>query len=162
MVVGVVFIVLIGIVLAMLLLSGGGSGNSPEGALNGFAAGVNSGDAREAFDHTILALMPGYEDQIDYLGGILLMGDPHIEINSVTEIDNETMTSDELEEAEDIIDEMLMYLDIDVEDMAFVEYNMTMEYEGIGGGSEALEGQMLCVKVDGTWYLAMLTFFDEF
>lgn len=159
-VVAVVFIVLIGIVLVLLLMSGGG--NSPEGALKGFAGGVNSGDAKEAFDHTVLSLMPGYETQVTYLGSLLLVGDPHIDINSVREISNESMTSDQLEEAQDIINEVLAYVDIEVEDMTFVEYSMTMEYTSIGGGPQTLSGEMLCVKVDGTWYLAMLTFFDEF
>jgi hypothetical protein len=161
-VLAVVFVIVIGAAVVVVLVAGGGSSKSPEGALNGYVAGVNSGDARAALDHTIVKLMPNYDSMVSSLGSMMLTGDPHIVINSVSTVDNSSMTMDQMQEAQDIMNEILVYINIEVQDMAFVEYNMTMEYMGMGGGPQTLSGEMLCVKVDGSWYLAMVTFLNEF
>lgn len=159
-VLAVVFIVVIGSALVVVLVAGGGS-NSPEGAFKGYVGGVNSGDAKAALDHTVVRLMPDYENMVAYMGGMMLTGDPHIDINSVTSVDNSSMSHDQTQEAQDIMNEVLAYVNIEIQDMAFVEYNMTMRYQGMGGEPRTFEGEMLCVKVDGQWYLAMITFLDE-
>jgi len=160
-VLAVVLIVILAAALVLVLASSEGS-NSPEAALRGYVGGINSGDGRAAFDHTVLKFMPGYEQQVSALQNIVMYGDPHIIIKNVSVVDNASMTQDMKDEAVDIMNEILAYINITVEDMAFVEYNMTMEFRSLGGGPEQMNGEMLCVKIDGSWYLAMPSFMDSF
>jgi hypothetical protein len=160
-VLAVAFVVLAGGVLVAVALSGSNGGSkSPEGALKGYISGVNSGSAKAAFDHTVMKFMPNYDSQIAAFDSMIRYGDPHIHLNSVSVVDNSSMTQDQMQEAQDIVNELLQYLNIEVQDMAFVEYNMTIEYTSIGGGPQTFSGHMLCVEIEGHWYLAMTSYFD--
>ena len=160
-VLAVVFIVVISAALVMVVLSGsGGGGNSPEGALEGYVSGINSGNAKSAFDHTVLKFMPNYDSQISTFEGMITYGDPHIHLSNVSVVSNSSMTQDQMQEAQDTVNELLQYLDIQVQDMAFVQYTMTIEYRSIGGGAQTFSGHMLCVEIEGHWYLAVTSFFD--
>jgi hypothetical protein len=160
-VLAVAFVVLVGGVLVAVALSGSNGGsNSPEGALEGYVSGINSGSAKAAFDHTVMRFMPNYESQISAYESMITYGDPHVHLNIVGVVSNSSMTQDQMQEAQDIVNEVLQYLNIEVQDMAFVEYSMTIEYKSIGGGPQTFSGQMLCVEIDGHWYLAMTSYFD--
>lgn len=157
-VVGVVFIIVISMVLILLFVSGGGSSNSPSGALSGFADGINDGDMKYAFDHTILKFMPNYDEMLSMYDNMSFAGLVNIEFTDVSVVSNSSMTVDQQEEAQDTIDEINMLLDIEIQDTAFVDYTMRMEYAGYSGAPMIEPGEMLCIKVDGHWYIAMLSF----
>jgi hypothetical protein len=154
----IVFVVVIAVVLAVVVtMGGGGNSRSAEGAFRGYVDGINSGNVRAALDHTIVKFVPNYDQIVSQLQSTLLYGNPHISIHSLTVIDNASMTSDQRAEATDIMTEIHSYLSIDVQDYAFVKYNMTLEY-GIGGGPMTFDSEMLCVLVDGSWYVALTSY----
>jgi hypothetical protein len=162
-VIGVVFVILIGIVLVLLLMSGGGSGgNSPSGALTGYADGFNDGDMKDALDHTLLVFMPNYEDIVASFDGIDINDVVTFEYKDIEVIYESSMTADQLQEAQYMVDEINMTLDIEVQETAIVEYTMSIEYTGYDIGPVTFDGDMVVVKVDGAWYLAMLSAPDPF
>jgi len=83
-----------------------------------------------------------------------------IEISNVSVVYNSSMTLDQQEEAMDMVSEINMVMDVEIQDTAFVEYTMTMGYAGYAEFS--FPGEMVCVKIGGDWYLAMLSFPNPF
>lgn len=158
-VIAVVLVVVIAGALAAILLSGssaGGSG-SPKAALQGYADGINHGSMKAATDHTILKFMPNYEQMLAPYENMSFQGMVKVDISNVSVVYKSSMTSDQLEEAADLMSEINMTLDIVVQEVAFVEYTMDFDYTY---GQFSFPGEMLTVKVDGHWYLAMLSFPD--
>jgi len=153
-VVGVVFVILIGIVLALLLMSGGGGSgsDSPKGALTGYADGFNDGDMKDALDHTLLVFFPDYEDIVDSSDNFSFADLITIEYSAIEVVYEDSMTEDQLQEVQYEVEEINWTLDIVIEETAIVEYTMSIEYTGYP--AMTFDGEMVVVKVDGNWYLA--------
>jgi hypothetical protein len=159
-VIGVVFVILIGIVLVLLLMSGGGGSNSPKGALTGYADGFNDGNMEKALDHTLLAFFPNYDSIVATFDNIPIEDMINIEYSNLEVIYEDTMTEDQLQEVQYTLEEINWTLDIQIEETAIVGYTISLEY--IGFPPATFDGEMVVVKVDGSWYLAMLDAPDLF
>ncbi len=161
MVLAVVFVVIIAAALALVLVMGGGGGSSksPSGALQGYAAGINDGDFKAAFDHTILKFMPNYDEMLSQFDNMSsYMNGVSITFSDVSVVYNSSMTNDQRQEANDTIEEISTMMNLNIQDFAFVEYTMKISYSGYSPMS--FPGEMLCVEVNGSWYVAMLSFPD--
>ncbi len=161
-VVGVVFVILIGIVLALVLMSGGGGSgsDSPKGALTGFADGFTDGDMKDALDHTLLVFFPDYETIVDSFDNISFADMITIEYSAIEVVYEDSMTEDQLQEVQYAVEEINWTLDIVIEETAIVEYTMSIEYAGYP--AMTFDDEMVVVKVDGSWYLAMMDPSDLF
>jgi hypothetical protein len=80
-----------------------------------------------------------------------------IEYSNIEVVYESSMTADQLQEAEYAVDEINLTLDIEVQETAIVEYTVSIEYTGFYFGPVTFDGEMVVVKVDGDWYLAMLS-----
>jgi len=151
----VLVLAVIAIVALVLANSGFGSGggNTPAGTLEDYAAGLNDGDARAMFDQTVLSLSPDYESQLVWLQQTILAGGPHIEISNITVIDKEDLSQLQEWEANDTIDEVYDELGKTVDDYCLLTYSVVLTYEGFP--PTAFDSEVLCVLIDGTWYLAI-------
>jgi hypothetical protein len=154
-IIAIVFIVVVGAALAVIFLSGSGGGSgSPKAALIGYADGINDGSMKEATDHTLLRFMPNYEQMLSPYENISFEGMITVEISNVSVVYESSMTSDQLEEARDLMNEINMTMDITIQEVAFVEFTMAFDYVY---GQFSVPSDMLTVKVDGHWYLAMFS-----
>ena len=154
-VIAVVLVVVIAGALAVIFLSGSGGGSgSPKAALQGYADGINDGSMKEATDHTLLRFMPNYEQMLSPYENISFEGMITVEISNVSVVYESSMTSDQLEEARDLMNEINMTMDITIQEVAFVEFTMAFDYVY---GQFSVPSDMLTVKVDGHWYLAMFS-----
>ena len=139
------------VVLVLVSIGFGGDSNTPEGTLEHYAAALNEGDARDMLDQTVLCLSPDYESWVEQFQQTVLEGRPHLEISNVTVIDREDFTVWQQLEAEDAIEEISDAFGKTVEDCCFVRYTAVLTYEVYG--SQEFDGEVLCLLIDGTWYL---------
>lgn len=147
-------------VVALLLANGGfggSGGNTPKGTLEDYASGLNDGDARAMFDQTTLSLKPDYESQLVWLQQTVFIGDPHIELRNVTVTDREDFTIWQQLEANSAIEDAQDELNMTVDDYCFVSATVTLSY-GSFDESSTFDTEMLCVQIDGVWYLAIWGF----
>ena len=155
-VIAVVLVVVIAAALAVIFLSGGGGGSgSPKAALLGYAEGINDGSMKEATDHTILRFLPNYEQLLSPYENVSFADMVTVEISNVSVVNESSMSLYQQDEVADIMNEINWTLDITVQEVAFVEYTIAFDYSSYGKFS--FNGEMLTVKVDGHWYLAMLS-----
>ena len=161
-VVAVVFVFIIGIALAVILLGGGGSTGSPSGTVKGYVAGFNDGDMRAAFDHTVLKFMPNYDELVSLFDNYSYSSVMHIKLSDISVTYNSSMTMDQMQEAQDMVNDIMMVVDVQIDNTAFVSYTMTVTSSMYAGGAITVPGEMLCVEIDGSWYIATLGMPDMF
>ncbi len=155
-IIAVVLVVVIAGALAVIFLSGSGGGSgSPKAALQGYADGINDGSMKEAMDHTILRFLPNYEQMMAPFENMSFEGIITVDVSNVSVVYESSMTPDQLEEVADLMEEINWTMTITVQEVAFVEYTIAYDYSIYGHFS--FPGEMLTVKVDGKWYLTMLS-----
>jgi thiol-disulfide isomerase/thioredoxin len=139
-----------------LLLTGGDDNadvvNTPEMAADDFADEFDTGDIENAYNSTVYSLGDDYEGYVSSLeeafGGYI----PEVSIDESTFTDSSEMTQSEVEDAEDKVDDIESEYDVDVDDYCLMEYTASVAHDD---GSEAtVEGEVLCVLIDGEWYMA--------
>jgi hypothetical protein len=148
--------VLLAVFVVLVAVLGGNGSSSPAAAFTSYVNGINSGNVKMALDHTTVKFASDYQQQITERQSGLLMGDPTITVKSLTTVYNVSMSENQRARANDMLYTLRSSENITVTDFAFVDYTITIAYATYGS-SNTFNGEMLCVEVDGGWYMVMLT-----
>jgi hypothetical protein len=132
---------------------------SPTEVFEEYVDASNDRDIRRMFDQTVLRFAPDYEFRLAILEVQVFIYDPETTIISATELLKEDMDPGQIGFAEDLVSEVEDELGIVVEDYCFVEYRITIEYRALQDAEETFDGEMLCVQVEGDWYLVVPGYF---
>ena len=151
----VVIIVIIASIGSYFLISGlsgddNGNNTTPKEALNMFVDQFNSGDIEGAYDSTIFGLGNDYGAFIE--AQKIGFGDdlPQLTIEDVSVTESDDMSISERNEAEILIVDIESEYYVEVDDYCLIEYTLTVDYST---EEKTVSGGVICVKVDGTWYL---------
>jgi len=154
----VVLIVLAVVAIATIAVVTIQNAKSPEGVFEGYVDAVNGRDIRGVFDHTVMKFNPNYEQMLPQLEASVFANGPHITIVRSEVILRAEMSEYYLSQAQELISEIQDELNLTVDDFCYVSYDITIDYSS-GYDSTAFGGEVLCVSVGGSWYLAVPGYF---
>ena len=147
----IAIVVVIIVVLAVTLMFLGGGGNSsPTGAMDSFVDNYNSRDWEGALHYTDAHFMS--DSEFDDILSDAYDDEDTVSLSDVEARYQEDMTSGEIEDAEDTVEGMEEEYDINISEFCMVDYRMTID-------EETDSGEMLAVKVDGSWYLVIFGYY---
>ena len=128
--------------------------NSPIGVYKDYVDAANDQDARRMFDQTVTRFTDNYEESLDTRAALAFYLDPEIEILSVGVTYQADMNIAQELVAEIAVDDVESRLSVQVDDFCIVDYTITLTYTEIDQG-DTFDGEVLCVQVNGHWYLAV-------
>lgn len=144
--------------LAVLLLAVSFDHDSPTDVYRKYVDESNDRDIRRMFDQTATKFTPDYEERLENLSAVIFLFDPQIEILSLGVVYEANMSDMERLAAEIVIDDVESKLSVEVDDYCYVHYSVSIHYLEIDQ-TASFTGQVLCVSIDGDWYLAVPGFY---
>ena len=162
-VIAVVIIVLAALIIVpILVLVGFPHEGSPEGSPTGvyeeYVDAVNDRDTKRAFDQTVTQFVPGYELMLDSLGDRIYLWNPEIDILSVGMTYQADMNNISKIAAQVIVADVEDVLSVEIDDFCYVTYTISVYYQDLNQ-TVTIPGEVLCVEIDGQWYMAMPSFY---
>jgi len=153
--VAAVMVIVIVLILLFVVLP---QGNSPTKAYREYVDASNDRDIKRMFDQTVTRFTPDYEDRLDNLSSIVFLLNPQIDIQSLSVTYQSNMSGLEKITAEVIVSDVEDKLSVDVGDYCYVDYTISIYYADIDQ-TATFPGQVLCVSINGHWYLAVPGFY---
>jgi len=143
------------VILAVLLLSGVFQQEmSPEDRYREYVDASNDRDVRRMFDQTVTRFNNDYDLRLENLSNLVFFLNPKITILNLSVVDQEDFTLLQDIQAQVIISDVEDKLSITVDDSCYVQYTVNVEYQDIDQNA-VFDGEVLCVSVNGHWYLAV-------
>jgi len=128
--------------------------DSPTDVYRRYVSASNDRDIKRMFDQTVTKFNPDYEQRLENLSEIVFFLDPEIEIVNLGVTYQANMSELQKWTAGIIIDDIESELLVDVDDYCYVYYTINVHYKGIDQ-TATFDGEVLCVDIDGDWYLAV-------
>jgi len=149
-----VLAVLAVIVVAVMVLLVLPQEDSPTEVYKEYVDASNDRDIKRMFDQTVTKFNPDYEQRLENLSNIVFFLDPEIEIVSLGVTYQANMSEFQKLTAGIITDDIESKLLVDVDDYCYVHYRIDVHYMEIDQ-TATFNGEVLCVDIDGDWYLAV-------
>lgn len=157
--IGLVIAVVAAVILASLLIFEMTPANeSPTDAYREYVDASNDKNIKRMFDQTVTRFTDDYESRLENLSDTMFHLNPKIEIVELEEINKDNITILQELEAQVLIPDLEYRLSVTVEDFCYLQYTVNITYQDIDQGAE-ISGEVLCVMIDGHWYLAIPGFY---
>ena len=138
-------------VLVFIVLPGE---ESPTDVYKEYVDASNDQDVKRMFDQTVTRFTPDYELRLEHLSDVVFFLGPEIDILDLGVSYRTNMSDFQELTAQIIIDDVETQLLVDVDDFCFVYYTIDVLYTEIDQ-TATFSGEVLCVDIDGDWYLAV-------
>jgi len=128
--------------------------DSPADVYKEYVDASNDRDIKRMFDQTVTRFDLDYEQRLENLSEIVFFLNPEIEIVNLSVTYQANISEFHKLTAGIIIDDIESKLVVDVNDFCYVHYRIDVHYMEIDQ-TATFDGEVLCVDIDGDWYLAV-------